>query len=152
MNFQYLTVLMPCHSLEEFVAERPEDESEQLLSAWSALWHPALVAAAGKMPGWAPAAAPPLEPAGHLCVLPPCCEDLLPAAWLSDAEHAGARSFAAWGIAARSSPPPWTRWGRTPPPSSLHWQPISSPWGSATWRSSCSLASSATRASSTNRP
>ena len=91
MNFQYLTVLMPCHSLEEFVAERPEDESEQLLSAWSALWHPALVAAAGKMPGWAPAAAPPLEPAGHLCVLPPCCEDLLPAAWLSDAEHAGAQ-------------------------------------------------------------
>ncbi len=115
MNFQHLTVLLPCDSLEEFVTERPEDESEQLLSAWSALWHPALVAAAGKMPGWAPASSPPAEPAGHLCVLPPCCEPLLPAEWLADAEQAGAQ---------RDSPPvrpppdrrrrAGPRWDRTP--------------------------------------
>jgi alpha-mannosidase len=90
MDFQHLTILLPCHSLEDFAAGRPEDESEQLLSGWSALWHPALVAAVGKMPHWAPAAAPPSEPAGHLCVLPPCCEGLLRADWLEEAQAAGA--------------------------------------------------------------
>ncbi|MGO8688523.1 MAG: hypothetical protein ACLQLG_02730 [Thermoguttaceae bacterium] len=90
MNLQHLTVLLPCSSLEDFTAGRPEDESEQLLSGWSALWHPALVAAAGQMPHWAPAAAPPADMAGHLCVLPLCCEGLLRADWLQEAQAAGA--------------------------------------------------------------
>ena len=77
MSFQHLTVLLPCYSLEDFTTERPEDESEQLLSAWSALWHPALVAAAGKMPHWAPASRRPRNrPATSACCRPaakPCC-------------------------------------------------------------------------------
>ena len=90
MNFQHLTVLLPCYSLEELATEQPGDQAEQLLSAWSAPWHPALVAAVGKMPHWSAAASPPQEPAGHLCVLPPCCEHLLPADWLAEAQQGGA--------------------------------------------------------------
>ena len=90
MNFQSLTALLPCYSLEDLATERPGDEAAQILSAWSALWHPALIAASGQMPHWASANSPPQTPAGHLCVVPPCCENLLPSDWLRDAAAAGA--------------------------------------------------------------
>ena len=59
--------------------QRKAEEADQLLAAWSALWHPALVAAAKAMPRWAPAESPPQEPTGYLILLPPCCEGLVPA-------------------------------------------------------------------------
>jgi alpha-mannosidase len=90
MTFQHLTVLLPCYSLEDLNLDRPTAEAEQILAAWSALWHPALIAAAGQMPHWASANSPPSEPAGHLCVLPPCSEAMLPADWLVTAGQAGA--------------------------------------------------------------
>jgi alpha-mannosidase len=61
------------------------------LAAWTALWHPALVASAGSMPHWTAAASPPDEPAGHLILLPPTAEPLLPEDWLSHAEQLGAK-------------------------------------------------------------
>jgi alpha-mannosidase len=88
--FDRLIVLLPHHSLEEFDLQRKEDDAEGLLSAWSALWHPLLVAGTQAIPGWAPAASPPQEPAGFLIVVPECSESLLPEEWLPQAEAAGA--------------------------------------------------------------
>ena len=44
MRFDQLVALLPCQSLETFDLDRKEEDAEQLLSAWSALWHPALLA------------------------------------------------------------------------------------------------------------
>ncbi len=43
------------------------------------------------MPRWTAAATPPDDPAGHLMLLPPTAEPLLPEDWLSHAEQLGAR-------------------------------------------------------------
>ena len=48
--FNRLIALLPCQSLEDFDLERREEDAEQLLSAWSALWHPALLAARRRFP------------------------------------------------------------------------------------------------------
>ena len=90
MKFDQLVVLLPCYSLETFDLERKDDDAEQLLSAWSALWHPLLLASARAIPRWLPAASPPEEPSGYLIILPDCCEALLPDDWLPQAEAAGA--------------------------------------------------------------
>jgi alpha-mannosidase len=90
MKIDRLSTLLPCSSLEDLRLDRNLDECEELLSAWSALWHPALIAGAQAVPGWYPAAQPPLEPAGSLIVLPECCEPLLPDGWPAKAEASGA--------------------------------------------------------------
>ena len=41
MNYTDLTVLLPCHSLEDFPLYHEGAEADGLLAAWSALWHPA---------------------------------------------------------------------------------------------------------------
>ena len=43
MKFEQLVFLLPCHGLEDFQLDRDADQAEQLLTAWSALWHPALL-------------------------------------------------------------------------------------------------------------
>ncbi len=82
-----LIALFPCQTLEDFDLERREGG---LLSAWSALWPPALLADAQMTPAWLPASCPPLEPAGNRVVVPECCESSLPDRWLAEAEAAGA--------------------------------------------------------------
>ncbi len=89
MKFNQLAVLLPCTSLENFDLQRSEHDSGQVLAAWSALWHPLLVSAVGRIPRWLPAAAPP-DPAGHLVVVPDCCEASLPEGWLEHAESVDA--------------------------------------------------------------
>ena len=85
-----LSVLLPCQTLEDFSLRQEAGQAEQLLSAWSALWHPALLGTAESVPGWFPAEQPPQEPAGHLLVLPGCSEPLLPDDWARKATAAGA--------------------------------------------------------------
>ncbi|MFZ1934502.1 MAG: hypothetical protein WBL72_26945 [Thermoguttaceae bacterium] len=88
--FTRLIALFPCQTLEDFDLERREEDAEQLLAAWSALWHPALLADAETIPGWLPASCPPSESAGNLIFAPDCCESSLPDGWLAEAEAAGA--------------------------------------------------------------
>jgi alpha-mannosidase len=90
MKFDHIAVLMPCETLESFNLQRNGTDAEQLLSAWSALWHPVLLAAVRAIPRWYPATSPPEDPTGHLFILPDCCESLLPEDWVSEAEEAGA--------------------------------------------------------------
>ena len=88
--FNRLTALFPCYSLEDFDLERREDDAEQLLSSWSALWHPELLAAAQAIPAWLAANAPPMEPCRGLVVVPDSCVAALPDDWIARAEAAGA--------------------------------------------------------------
>jgi alpha-mannosidase len=89
MTFDRLFVLVPCQGLENFNLDRQEDEAEQLLSAWSVLWHPQLLANARIIPNWMPATTPPMDLSGHLIIVPDCCESSLPDGWLTQAETAG---------------------------------------------------------------
>ncbi len=90
MTFDRLTVLLPCHSLEDLSLERSAEESEELLSAWSALYHPALLLHARALPRWVQADTPPDDPATCLTVIPRPAESLLPAGWLDQALAGGA--------------------------------------------------------------
>ena len=90
MTFDRLTVLLPCHSLEDLSLERSAEESEELLSAWSALYHPALLLHARALPRWVQADTPPDDPAACLTVIPRPAESLLPAGWLDQALAGGA--------------------------------------------------------------
>ncbi|NQT40183.1 MAG: hypothetical protein HQ581_22010 [Planctomycetes bacterium] len=90
MKLTQLTTLLPCQSLEDLTLDRAEDEAEQILGAWSTLWHPALLAAARCLPIWSRAECPPEEPADALIIVPECCESLVPEDWFDKAESAGA--------------------------------------------------------------
>lgn len=52
MSHERITVLLPCHSLEDFPVWSRGQEAEDLLAAWTAAWHPLLVATVGRMPSW----------------------------------------------------------------------------------------------------
>ena len=38
--------------MEDFPIHHRGHEAANLLASWTALWHPALIASAGEMPGW----------------------------------------------------------------------------------------------------
>ena len=52
MKFDEVIVLLPCQSLEEFPSHLQGADAEGLLAGWSAIWHPALLAATGRLPSW----------------------------------------------------------------------------------------------------
>ena len=89
MQINRLLVLLPCHSLENLEIERSAAEAEQILSAWTALYHPALVSAAHAMPAWLSANMATQDLSDCLVVLPECSTPLLPEGWLAEAESAG---------------------------------------------------------------
>jgi hypothetical protein len=72
MQPERATVFLPCHTLDDFPTWLEEAEADDLLAAWTAAWHPALVAAVGGPPTWASVDLPP--PAGPLL-------GIVPASW-----------------------------------------------------------------------
>jgi alpha-mannosidase len=86
MPYAELAILLPCHSLEDFPVYQEGPEAEGLLAAWSALWHPALLASAQRLPTWYRADSPPDEVADRLFVIPSPSEPLLVAGWTSRAQ------------------------------------------------------------------
>jgi alpha-mannosidase len=85
-----LAVILPCHSLDDFPTHGRGDEAEGLLAAWSALWHPALLAAVGKTPLWHQASEPPPSAVGKLMVLPEAARSHLSEGYLTDVRQQGA--------------------------------------------------------------
>ncbi len=73
MKYQELLILLPCHSLEDFPTYQEGDDAQGLLAAWSALWHPQLLACAGQAPQWRRVEDPPQEVKDRLIVVPGMC-------------------------------------------------------------------------------
>jgi alpha-mannosidase len=78
MDLCELVILLPCHSLEDFPQHQRGDEAAELLAGWTALWHPALLAAANRAPILLRADSPPVQLEGRLVVVPSVSESLLP--------------------------------------------------------------------------
>lgn len=90
MQLEELVVLLPCHSLEDFPVHHEGPEAEGLLAAWSGLWHPSLIAAAGGVPVWFRADGPPENLRNRLIVVPQACDSLLLPGWPTRAKTEGA--------------------------------------------------------------
>lgn len=75
MHPERIVVFLPCHSLDDFPTWLEEREADGLLAAWTAAWHPALIAAVGSAPGWTSVEVPPSDPATLLGIVPPACDD-----------------------------------------------------------------------------
>jgi len=73
MPFERTTVFLPCHTLDDFPTWLAEAEADDLLAAWTAAWHPALVAAVGVAPQWASIDLP--VPAGPMLGIVPATWD-----------------------------------------------------------------------------
>ena len=75
MHAERIAVFLPCHSLDDFPTWLGEPEADDLLAAWTAAWHPALIAAVGSPPRWASVEVPPTDHAPLLGFVPPACDD-----------------------------------------------------------------------------
>lgn len=89
-NLEELSVVLPCHSLEDFPVHHRGRQAEELLSAWTALWHPALIQAAGAMPTWHPAEMLPEDDRRRLVIIPEVSRELLDETWEAEARTRGA--------------------------------------------------------------
>ncbi len=65
-----VTILLPCHSIEDFPLYHTGEDAATLLAAWSAMWHPALLNRTQKVPGWARCDEPPEDFTQRLMILP----------------------------------------------------------------------------------
>ncbi len=86
MNFRQLTVLLPCHSLEDFPVYHEGETANELLTAWCAPWHPELITRAGAVPNWQRVDIPPENLTETLALIPPFCLDRLPLGFAQRAE------------------------------------------------------------------
>lgn len=82
--------LLPSYSFEDFSLYRKSSEVDAIFSAWSALYHPALVAHFDAAPRWEPAGSPTFGLTPRLVVVPPCAESMLSKSWVKSAEEGGA--------------------------------------------------------------
>ena len=90
MRYQEIAILLPCHSLEDFPVHHEGDEAQGLLAGWSAMWHPALIASAEKIPTWMRVEDPPEELEGRLLVIPAVSSDQVPTGFVQRARREGA--------------------------------------------------------------
>ncbi len=83
MSIRRVSVILPCQSWDDFPTHLGNQASAELLAAWTSLWHPALLAATGRLPGWHQAEEPP-DPAsleGELVLVPPPSRQRMPSDW-----------------------------------------------------------------------
>ena len=74
MHSGRVIILLPCHTLDDFPTWLEEPDAEGLLAAWTAAWHPAIIAAAARPPAWASVDLPP--PADTAAgVVPAFCDE-----------------------------------------------------------------------------
>jgi len=77
--FQECCVLVPATNLEDFPTNLPDAEAESLLSAWTVLWHPSLLAEMEQLPAWYRADTPPEVLDNRLIIVPTPSQAKLPA-------------------------------------------------------------------------
>lgn len=81
-------ILLPCHSLEDFPTYPHGQEAESLLAAWTVGWHPALLAATGRVPSWHRAEVPPTDLDNRVLLVPQISYDSLPPSFAENVENA----------------------------------------------------------------
>ncbi len=95
-----MIVYYPSYSFETLVTGRTEMEARELLAAWSAAFHPALIEwalqhSANPIPRWESASnsanAESSFAENNLVLVPPCCETNLSREWFVEQEAAGVR-------------------------------------------------------------
>ena len=75
MDRSRIIVFLPCHSLGDFQTWLDEAEANDLLTAWTAAWHPQLITAVGRRPEWASADFTHLDLAGAIGIVPESVEE-----------------------------------------------------------------------------
>ncbi|MFT7641575.1 MAG: alpha-mannosidase [Pirellulaceae bacterium] len=90
MKYQELVILLPCHGLEDFPIHHEGQQANGLLACWTAMWHPALLAACQKMPTWARVDDPPEDLAQRLIIIPEVSQDELQTGFVQRAKDEGA--------------------------------------------------------------
>jgi alpha-mannosidase len=83
MTIRRASVILPCSTWDDFPTHLGNQASAELIAAWTALWHPALLAMTGRLPGWHQAEEPP-DPAeleGELVLVPPPSRQRMPSDW-----------------------------------------------------------------------
>lgn len=90
MKFRELIILLPCHSLEDFPQHHEGEDAEGLLANWTALWHPAFIAAAGAAPTWCRVDDPPADLEERLLLVPSVSIDQLATGFADRAKESGA--------------------------------------------------------------
>jgi alpha-mannosidase len=90
MKYQQLIIALPCHSLEDFPLYHQGEAAEGLLANWTALWHPALIAAAEAIVTWCRCDTPPEDLANRLLVIPSVGAADLPTGFAQRAQEQGA--------------------------------------------------------------
>jgi len=84
MSIRHVSLMLPCSRLEDFPSHLAGERAAGLLAAWTALWHPSLLAATGALPGWHPADNPPdpSELSDELVLVPSAARQRLASDWL----------------------------------------------------------------------
>src|SRR5262245_18311658 len=83
MAIRRASLILPCRRLEDFPTHLTGRPAAKLLAAWTALWHPAILKATGRLPGWHPADEPP-DPSSldaELVIVPSVSQHILPKDW-----------------------------------------------------------------------
>ena len=91
MPYKELSILLSCHSLEDFPTYHEGDDAASLLASWTGLWHPFLIHEARGIIKWHRVDDPPEELLDKLIVVPAASADNLQTGYLQRAEDAGAR-------------------------------------------------------------
>src|SRR3954466_6701707 len=94
MTIRRASVMLPASQLDDFPTHLTGDAAADLLAAWTAVWHPALIHATQQLPGWHPAGEPP-DPAaleGELVVVPSASRQQMPPDWIERARAASPRN------------------------------------------------------------
>src|SRR3954463_13034069 len=84
MTIRHASVMLPARELDDFPTHLRGEAATDLLAAWTAVWHPALIHATQQLPGWHPAGEPP-DPAtleGELVVIPSASRQQMPPDWI----------------------------------------------------------------------
>src|SRR6218665_680485 len=89
MPIEELTILLPCHSLEDFPLYHQSAEAGGLLAAWTVMWHPSLLNRVNKIPGWARCDDPPEDFANRLMILPQTVGCELPSGYAKRVKEGG---------------------------------------------------------------
>ena len=90
MKYNGLTILLPCHSLEDFPVHHEDEDAQGLLAGWSALWHPSLIASVASLPAWRRVDDPLDSLVDQLIVIPSVSESELPTGFVERAAADGA--------------------------------------------------------------